>query len=83
MEQLVQSIERATARRAELTEITEVQDDTYRLVADITKIRRLGYVPQVSLDDGVATLAGEMGLNPELPSVDTIFKSGQHVERLP
>ena len=83
MEDVVRSIERATGRPAALTELTEVQEDTYRLVGDITKIRGLGYVPRVSLDDGVAQLAEEMGPDPELPSVDTIFRSGQRAEQLP
>ena len=73
MERLVQSIEKATGRAAEVTEITEIQEDTYRLVGDISNISRLGYVPRVSLDDGVAQLAAELGPHPELPSVDTIF----------
>ena len=83
MERLVQSIEKATGRAAEVTEITEIQEDTYRLVGDISNISRLGYVPRVSLDDGVAQLAAELGPHPELPSVDTIFKLGQSAEQLP
>lgn len=60
--------------------IPEVTEDTYRLVADISKIRSLGYAPQWSLMDGVREIFERLGEHPELPSGETIFKRGQHGE---
>ncbi|HWM92003.1 MAG TPA: NAD-dependent epimerase/dehydratase family protein [Thermoanaerobaculia bacterium] len=80
MRQLVQVISVVTGREAVIAGIPEVTEDTYRLVADIGKIRSLGYVPQWSLVDGVREIAALLGDHPEVPSGETIFKSGQHGE---
>ncbi len=68
MRQLVQVIEEATGYPADVDNITAITDDTYRLVSDFSKLRALGYVPQVHLADGIAQLAEHLGQNPELPS---------------
>ena len=80
MRQLVQVIEEATGYPAEVDNITAITDDTYRLVSDFSKLRALGYVPQVRLADGVAQLATALGDAPELPAGATIFTIGQQAE---
>ncbi|MFQ5896859.1 MAG: NAD-dependent epimerase/dehydratase family protein [Candidatus Methylomirabilia bacterium] len=81
MRRLTEIIGSATGRQAEVEEISEVTDDTYRLVADISELTALGYVPEVPLAEGVERLADELGENPDLPSTSTIFKRGQKAER--
>ncbi|HWN44521.1 MAG TPA: NAD-dependent epimerase/dehydratase family protein [Thermoanaerobaculia bacterium] len=80
MRQLVEVISMVTGREAVIAGIPEVTEDTYRLVADIGKIRSLGYAPQCSLVDGVREISEVLGDHPEVPSGETIFKSGQHGE---
>ena len=80
MAELTEVIGSVTGRRAAVNEIADVTEDTYRLVADIAKIRSLGYAPRVSLAEGVRQLAAELGAAPELPGGATIFKKGQQAE---
>jgi nucleoside-diphosphate-sugar epimerase len=80
MRELAEAIGAATGRPAVIDQLSHVTEDTYRLVADISKIKRLGYVPRMSLDEGLVQLAEEMGENPELPGGATIFRKGQHAE---
>lgn len=80
MAELTEVIGSVTGRRAAVNEIADVTEDTYRLVADIAKIRSLGYTPRVSLAEGVRQLAAELGAAPELPGGATIFKKGQQAE---
>ncbi|HCJ32878.1 MAG TPA: hypothetical protein DHV65_01055, partial [Ktedonobacter sp.] len=63
-------------------QIPQIKQDTYRLVANIAKIRSLGYTPRVSLADGIRELVHELGEHPELPGGDTIFEQGQQAEAL-
>ncbi|MCD5408446.1 NAD-dependent epimerase/dehydratase family protein [Candidatus Bipolaricaulota bacterium] len=81
MRELIEVIELVTGRRASIQEIKEISEDTYRLVADITKIKALGYLPKVSLEEGVRQLTEELGEHPELPAGETIFRKGQRAER--
>lgn len=82
MRELVSVIGDVTGRPASVTEIRQVSQDTYRLVADIAKLRGLGYAPRMSLFDGVQALAGELGDAPELPGVATVFQTGQTAEQI-
>ena len=81
MRKLTDIISSVTGRKAGVHEIRSVTDDTYRLVADISKIKSLGYSPKTSLVEGVRQLAEELGENPKLPSGTTIFKKGQEAEK--
>ena len=56
-------------------------DDTYRLVADISKLRGLGFDPTMTLADGARTRS-QLGTNPEPPGGATIFRRGQQAEQL-
>ena len=82
MRELVSIIGDVTGRPASVTEISQVSQDTYRLVADIAKLRALGYAPRVSLLEGVRALADELGDAPELPGVATVFHAGQEAEHV-
>lgn len=80
MRQLIATIHAATGREPALRMISEVKNDTYRLVADISKIGKLGYHPSKALHEGVRELAEHLGPNPELPDAPTIFTRGQRAE---
>lgn len=80
MRGLTEVIGSVTGRKPIVKEISEVTEDTYRLVADISKIKSLGYVPRMPLEEGVKQLAAELGENPEMPSGVTTFKKGQKAE---
>lgn len=81
MRELTEVVSSVTGRTATVTELSDITEDTYRLVADISKIRSLGYVPKISLVEGVKQLASELGETPEMPSGATIFKKGQRAEK--
>lgn len=80
MRQLIETIGAATGNEPELRVISEITNDTYRLVADISKIEKLGYRPNTSLHEGVSELAKHLGPSPELPGAPTIFTRGQRAE---
>lgn len=80
MRQLVDTIGEVTGQTPQVKQISEITDDTYRLVGDISKVRALGFEPQVSLFDGISDLAAKLGPDPEAPSGETIFHPGQHAE---
>jgi UDP-glucose 4-epimerase len=69
-----------TGRTLRVHEIPEITQDTYRLVADISKVKSLGHRPTVSLEEGIRTIVEDLGESPELPSGGTIFAQGQHAE---
>ncbi len=51
-------------------------------MADISKIRALGYVPRMDLAVGVKQLAEWLGERPALPGGETIFSREQRGESL-
>lgn len=71
-----------TGRAPRLTTDASVTDDTYRMVADIARLRALGFRPRTSLHEGIADLAARLGDRPALPQMDTVFRREQrHVGR--
>ncbi len=82
MKKLVEIIASVTGKPAEINEISGVREDTYRLVANISKLNSLGYAPSISLEEGVRQLAMELGDKPQMPSGATIFRRGQVAEEL-
>jgi len=79
LRELADVIAAATGSPTRLRSDGRVTEDTYRMVADITRLRELGYRPRVALLDGVRDLAAALGERPELPGVDTIFRSEQRL----
>ncbi len=80
MRELAEHIQEAAGGTVRVRELRDIQDDTYRLVADISRLRRLGFVPRVPLDEGLADLIEDLGDRPELPEGATIFRRGQKAE---
>jgi UDP-glucose 4-epimerase len=77
LRELAEAVGKATGAAAEVTADTSVLEDSYRLVADISRLRALGFSPQVSLDQGLASLVQELGERPELPAVTAAFRRQQ------
>lgn len=73
LRQLAAVIGDVTGRPAELACDTQVLDDSYRHVADISKLSRLGFQPRVTLKVGVADLAKALGTRPQLPAMPPVF----------
>lgn len=48
-------------------------DDTYRHVADISRLRALGYRPSIDLHEGINSLVGTLGDRPVLPTLPTLL----------
>ena len=61
MRELAELIGNVSDRPAEIEAIASVTEDTYRHVADISKLRTLGYAPQMSMQEGVRQLAEALG----------------------
>jgi UDP-glucose 4-epimerase len=80
---LIDVIGRESGRAPVVDVQDEISEDSYRMVADTGRLRAIGYRPAVELPDGVRALAAHLGPNPELPQVDTIFRSGQRTEEVP
>ena len=76
MKKLVKIIGQATGIKPKIKTIN-IKEDTYSLVADISKIKSIGYKPKVFIKEGVNQLAKELGKTPKLPLGNTIFKIGQ------
>jgi UDP-glucose 4-epimerase len=81
LRELTEVIGSVTGRMPVIHEISDLTDDTYRLVADIAKVRSLGYTPKTLLFEGIKQLAAELGENPELPGGLTLFRKGQTAEK--
>ncbi|MFC6935925.1 NAD-dependent epimerase/dehydratase family protein [Actinomadura yumaensis] len=80
MRGLADAVADATGRPARLQADTSVLDDSFRLVADIAKLRGIGYQPSVPLEKGLKDLADLLGPFPELPTVTVAFRR-EHAER--
>lgn len=74
MRELAAAVSTVTGRPAILDADSQVLDDSFRLVADITRLRDLGFSPQIDLTTGLCSLAAELGDRPELPSTRAIFR---------
>lgn len=81
--QLAVVIGEVTGRPARLNADLCILEDTYRHVADIAKLRSLGYAPRTDIAAGVRSLAGLLGEYPQLPSVATVFRRPASVPAAP
>jgi UDP-glucose 4-epimerase len=73
LSELLDVIGRTTGRLPRTTIDFETIEDTYRHVADITRLRALGYRPSVSLESGVRALVDSLGPDPEIPTLPAVF----------
>ena len=80
MRQLAETIGSTTGRPAIIEAQPTVEQDTYRLVADISKLQALGYAPQMTLEEGIRQLAQHLGERPTPPGGETIFTRRQNGE---
>jgi len=80
MRQLTDVISSITGRKAIIDGLPDITEDTYRLVADISRIKSIGYSPKVSLVEGIRHLVEDLGEYPGMPMCPTIFKKGQRGE---
>ena len=80
MRELVNVIGSVTGQQPVIETVADITEDTYRLVSDVSKIRGLGYVPRVSLAEGIGHLTEELGQQPRMPVGATIFKKDQRGE---
>ncbi|TDD75708.1 NAD-dependent epimerase/dehydratase family protein [Actinomadura rubrisoli] len=80
MRALADAVAEATGRPARL-EVDESQlEDSFRLVADISKLQAIGYRPGVDLAGGLRSLAAELGPFPELPTATVAFRRERVLE---
>ncbi|MFJ7255180.1 NAD-dependent epimerase/dehydratase family protein [Streptomyces sp. NPDC098085] len=73
LRELVALIEAATGTTADVAVDRTDLTDSYALVADITRLRELGYEAQVPLADGIKQLADELGPAPAPPQLATVL----------
>lgn len=73
LSELVEVIGQVTGSRPLTTVDRSTMTDTYRHVADIGRLRALGYLPSVSLTAGVRALVDSLGENPQVPTLPTLF----------
>jgi UDP-glucose 4-epimerase len=73
LSELVDVIGRVTGRQPRATVDLSTTDDTYRHVADIARLRALGYRPSVGLEAGVRALVDSLEPNPQVPTLPTVF----------
>lgn len=74
MRDLADVLTEATGRPARLVADATHLDDSFRLVADVGKLRGLGFEPAIDLLEGVRRLATELGPDAELPSMRPVFR---------
>lgn len=77
MYDVVKIMEKVTGKKAKIEEIPEITDDTYRLICSIEKLKKLGYKPKMSIENGIRQLVEYLGENPELPVGETVFTADQ------
>lgn len=80
LSELVHLIEKISRTQANVRTITQIQDDSYRLVSDISKIKALGFSPSIFLEPALKHLIRSLGDKPTLPKGTTIFRPEQVAE---
>ncbi|MEU3312554.1 NAD-dependent epimerase/dehydratase family protein [Streptomyces sp. NPDC006687] len=74
MRELADAVGAATGRPALLDADTSSLADSFTLLADVSRLRGLGFSPRVTLAEGLAGLAGLLGPFPEIPSARAVFR---------
>lgn len=81
MRELAEAVGTATGRPALLDADDSSLEDSFSLVADVSRLTALGFTPKVSLAEGLSTLAAALGSYPELPSAKAVFRRERPVRR--
>jgi UDP-glucose 4-epimerase len=71
--ELVSIIGAVTGRVPSTSVDLDKTEDTYQHIADISRLRVLGYRPSVPLESGVRSLVEALGPRPVLPTLPTVF----------
>jgi UDP-glucose 4-epimerase len=74
MRALSDAVGAATGRPGRLIADTSRTEDSFRLVADVSKLAALGFRAQIPLESGLRELVGTLGPHPELPSSTAVFR---------
>jgi len=74
MRTLARAVGAITGRDPAVEADESALDDSFRLVADTSRLGELGFRPQVQLDQGLRDLASMLGDRPELPSCPAVFR---------
>ena len=74
---LLDLIGTVTGRQPALEQVEADSPDSYPLVADISRLRSLGWEPSVSLEAGIAELVPLLEADPRLPIVDSTLRADQ------
>jgi UDP-glucose 4-epimerase len=77
LRQLADIIGTVTGRPPTLEADRSTMADSYRLLADVTRLRSLGFSTRVSLSEGISRLRRALGDQPELPSAATVLMPQQ------
>ncbi|MEW1549622.1 NAD-dependent epimerase/dehydratase family protein [Streptomyces tsukubensis] len=81
MRELADAVGRATGRPALLEADTSSTEDSFALVADVSKLAALGCTAGIGLARGLSDLAGVLGREPELPSAKAVFRRARPARR--
>jgi UDP-glucose 4-epimerase len=74
MRELAEAVGTATGRPALLDADDSSLEDSFSLVADVSRLTALGFTPRVTLADGLSALAATLGPYPEPPSAKAVFR---------
>ncbi|MBP2403156.1 NAD-dependent epimerase/dehydratase family protein [Streptomyces syringium] len=74
MRELADTVAEATGRPALLEADVSSLEDSFALVADVSRLTALHFKPQITLLAGLRALAAELGRFPELPSAKAVFR---------
>ncbi|MGW1279726.1 NAD-dependent epimerase/dehydratase family protein [Streptomyces tsukubensis] len=81
MRELADAVGRATGRPALLEADTSSTEDSFALVADVSKLTALGCTAGIGLARGLSDLASVLGRQPELPSAKAVFRRARPARR--
>ncbi|WP_249401550.1 NAD-dependent epimerase/dehydratase family protein [Streptomyces sp. YIM 121038] len=74
MRELAEAVGEATGRPALLDADDSSLEDSFSLVADVSRLAALGFSPAIDLAAGLSSLAAALGPFPELPTAKAVFR---------
>ncbi|MCI3928162.1 NAD-dependent epimerase/dehydratase family protein [Streptomyces sp. AN091965] len=81
MRELAEAVGKATGRPALLDADDSSLEDSFALVADVSRLAALGFSPAIDLAEGLASLAAALGPFPELPTAKAVFRKDRPERR--